>query len=570
MLPEKLVNEYMQFIARNANEAIWMGLRSGERNMTDPSVEYFLESREVGKELKLKFQSEYQQCTAFNDRLDCELAMLKIDQRCEAIERECETVPDFQRLPDAGSHIADPIFKFLAMDNRPDNERLDIVCERLQQSEAFLNKMLKRIKQPLSRWVDIECEQIDGMPTLFDSVIEWAESVDYSDIKKLKSAIKQTQSALDHYVEQLKKIPQSQQLFLGEEALLEILKVNAIPYSPKELSTLSKNFLEKTFVVIDQLQKQLIEKYKLDDQLSAAQLQEWLIAHYRVDPGEQYQGILSAYEQEHEKLCDFVQTTELFPFPDNQALKIIQTPQYLQSMIPAGAMNPPAAFEPGVKTSMVFLTLKPELLDEHSHIGIPAMMLHEGVPGHHLQLAMASMHPSKIRASFSANEHAEGWTTYLEDYVLDQGYCGDLTPEVRFLAKREICRIAARVAIDLYFISGNRDYLDIGIPLHSQSEDPFIVAGELLKTLTGFTDGRVQAELNWYSTERGYPLSYLTGNHMTWELKKKLQNKNPELTTKQQDQLFHKTFLESGNMPMSFLNKVFNEALINAEFAKNN
>ena len=30
---------------------------------------------------------------------------------------------------------------------------------------------------------------------------------------------------------------------------------------------------------------------------------------------------------------------------------------------------------------------------------------------------------------------AEGWTTMLEDYMLDQGYAGELTDEVRFMAK---------------------------------------------------------------------------------------------------------------------------------------
>ena len=42
---------------------------------------------------------------------------------------------------------------------------------------------------------------------------------------------------------------------------------------------------------------------------------------------------------------------------------------------------------------------------------------------------------------------AEGWTTMLEDYMLDQGYAA-MTAEVRFMAKREICRLAARVGID--------------------------------------------------------------------------------------------------------------------------
>ncbi len=116
--------------------------------------------------------------------------------------------------------------------------------------------------------------------------------------------------------------------------------------------------------------------------------------------------------------------------------------------------------------------------------------------------------------------HAEGWTTMLEDYMLDMGYMGELTDEARFVGKRDISRIGARVAIDLFFMTGEKDFIDIGVPCDLSSDDPFEAAGNLLTAVTGFVPGRVQAELNWYSQERGYPFSYLTGNRMVWDLKR--------------------------------------------------
>ena len=142
--------------------------------------------------------------------------------------------------------------------------------------------------------------------------------------------------------------------------------------------------------------------------------------------------------------------------------------------------------------------------------------------------------------------------------MLDLGYMGDLTDEVRFSAKRDISRLGARVAIDLFFMTGNRDYLDVGVAVDFSSEDPFEAAGNLLAAVTGFVPGRVEAELNWYSQERGYPLSYLTGNRLVWQLKQDLsvaqkgRLEGPEL-----DRLFHRLYLESGNMPLSFLRRVF-------------
>ena len=113
---------------------------------------------------------------------------------------------------------------------------------------------------------------------------------------------------------------------------------------------------------------------------------------------------------------------------------------------------------------------------------------YELIPGHHLQFATAAQHPAFIRRIFNASEHAEGWTTMLEDYMLDAGYISDdLVDEVRFIAKRDISRLVARVGIDLYFMTTNKDYLDMGLGLCFDSQDVFENAALLLKEATGFT-----------------------------------------------------------------------------------
>jgi len=128
----------------------------------------------------------------------------------------------------------------------------------------------------------------------------------------------------------------------------------------------------------------------------------------------------------------------------------------------------------------------------------------------------------------------------------------------RFSGKRGSRRIGRRVAIELFMRTGERRDLDVGVEADTSSSDPFEAAGNLLQAVTGFTPGRVQAELNWYSQERGYPLSYLTGNVMVWQLKQELEAANEgRLEGVDLDRAFHKTYLESGNMPLTFLRRVF-------------
>jgi len=93
-----------------------------------------------------------------------------------------------------------------------------------------------------------------------------------------------------------------------------------------------------------------------------------------------------------------------------------------------------------------------------------------------------------------------------------------------------------------------------------------VAAGNLLQSLTGFVPGRVQAELNWYSQERGYPLSYLTGNHLVWALKRDvIEAQRGKLEGLALDRAFHRTFLHAGNMPLPYLRRVFaHEGLIPA------
>ena len=145
----------------------------------------------------------------------------------------------------------------------------------------------------------------------------------------------------------------------------------------------------------------------------------------------------------------------------------------------------------------------------------------------------------------------------LEDYMLDIGYGGSLTDEIRFMAKREICRLSARVGIDLFFMTGRLDCLRLDGFEPEDGADVFRNAGRLLQSVTGFVPERINAELSWYSKERGYPLSYLTGNHLMWQLKRRHDAlERPSLA---HDSKFFEFVLQGGNMPLALAARRFDE-----------
>jgi uncharacterized protein (DUF885 family) len=352
--------------------------------------------------------------------------------------------------------------------------------------------------------------------------------------------------AMKRYTEALSAMPTSKRFAIGPARTREYLDARGIELGRDELRAVAASFVARNREEVESLRRSLVAKYGLAKDTSAAKLRDELDRRYAV-PGDR---VLEIYAEESARITAFIRERDLFPIPPGQTIDIIPTPKFLRGVIPAGAMMPPPPFREGVRKSVVFLTLGSASI-RHTLLSIPMMLIHECIPGHHLQLSTASITGSVIRRHVDALEHGEGWTTMLEDYMLDVGYGVDLADEMRFVAKREIARIGPRVAIDLYFMTGDPLDLDIGIDVEIASEDPFANAASLLAATTDFSPERIRGELNWYSQKRGVPLSYLAGNDLVWRLRRDVRARRGD--PHEADRDFHRAYLESGNMPVSRL-----------------
>ena len=552
--------EFKQYILSDADLNMALGCTDFSGELGDPSLKYTNQRQNKAKKLLEKIHA----CTSnnFQESLDLELMTRSIEQDLFFDNLKLHDLPQRQRKPNGVDGISAGIFQLFVNDERPAHERLDNILTRLEQSTDYLKAEAEVIAEPITRWLQIELTQGEGLPSLFESIRSWAAQENYPKLTLLESAINRTNTALWEYLKELGERHTIDDFTIGEDKVNELLAIRNIHYSPAQLTAMAKDFMGNTQVLLTDLTQKLNAKYALDEHTSQSELQEHLnhVFAAKLKNGK-IESVLDYYYSEIDSIQSFISERKLFDIPSAQDMKIMQTPTFLEPVIPAGAMWPPLALHEGKKTSLVYLTLKEDELAEHTELGIPVMMIHEGIPGHHLQFSTAAQHPSFVRRIFSANEHAEGWTTMLEDYMLDQGYVDkNLIDEVRFIAKREMSRLVARVGIDLYFMTGNIAYLEVGLDLKFDSQDPFVNAAKLLKEATGFTDGRVQAELNWYSTEQSYPLSYLTGNRMVWKLKNDIiQSNKKNLSSIEIDQAFHRIFLESGCMPVNNLRNVFEE-----------
>jgi uncharacterized protein (DUF885 family) len=556
---EAFVEAFHEHRSDNPNARVQLGTSGRLGELPDPSLAHARERARSAGALLRQSEAVDRLGLGFDAELDLDLARLMLEAEIFDLSYELNGRTTLSQLPRAGDEIGDGIFMLSVADPRPAGERLEDIAQRIEAIPRYLEQLLGRLERPIARWADMDAAKVRELPTLLGSMETWAHAERWPGAERLARANIAARAKLSDYERRLRELPVTAQLHVGVPVAERIVKLRGIDQSLDELLAMARRFLADTDLELESLRAKLVDKYGLSKQTTRDELHHFLNQRFRVQiaPGA-FEQVLVRYRAEHERVCEFIRVHDLFPVPEDQALEILETPGFMRPSIPAGAMAPPAPFRAGTARSLIFLTLSEELLDEHTELSIPMMMIHEGVPGHHLQLATAAKHPSVVRRHVMANDHAEGWTTMLEDYMLDRGYLDRLADEARFCAKRDLNRIGARVAIDLFFMTGERDYLDVGLGIERGQADPFAAAGELLARVTGFTPGRVQAELNWYSLERGYPLSYLAGNRLVAHLRRDLHTAQGAAHTAERiDRLFFERYLASGNMPLSFLRRVF-------------
>jgi uncharacterized protein (DUF885 family) len=113
-------------------------------------------------------------------------------------------------------------------------------------------------------------------------------------------------------------------------------------------------------------------------------------------------------------------------------LSIIWTPVFMRAYGRA-FLDAPGPLDRG-QSSHFFITppdddATPEAIDSYMREDNDRMLrllcIHEGVPGHYLQLAWSNRAGSLVRTVFSDGMFAEGWAVYVEQVMLDLGYGAD-------------------------------------------------------------------------------------------------------------------------------------------------
>jgi uncharacterized protein (DUF885 family) len=554
----EIAEGFHELRCKNPIECTWKGIDGKDSLLPDLSEEYMAEHLNACKELIKKIDSEPRDNLSFDEELDLDLAKLSLQKFIFSKTYKFNGKTEAQQMPSAGETIGNAINPLFVVDERDPETRLNHILQRLGSVRRYLRQAFEILDTPVKRWVEVDLGACAGFPFLLDNVFKWAESIEYSRLEDLRKAKWEAEDAVNEYMDKLEELETTDNFSMGDSLTREWVKLRGIPLSLEELHQMAKDFFKSNNATLEELRTKLVKKYNLPDDATEEQVTKTIQKKHRLKMEE----IIPRYKSEQARVNEFIAETGLFPVPEGEKLVIDMTPRFLIPLISVGAIYLPKAFSNGIKKSLIYLTVTEDRLDDQNSITITNIMIHEGKPGHHLHFANALTNPSTIRKHVEALRMTltEGWATNLESYMIDVGFVDqDLADEARFLGKREFARLGARVAIDLYFMTGDEKYLDVGLNYAIPDGNCWEKAAALLMNVTSYGQARAQGELNWYSQQRGYPLSYLVGNTLFKKLKLDMKTHNPEMEEKELDKLFHETYVKAGFMPITFMRRVFED-----------
>jgi uncharacterized protein (DUF885 family) len=196
-----------------------------------------------------------------------------------------------------------------------------------------------------------------------------------------------------------------------------------------------------------------------------------------------------------------------------------------------------ARYDPGSPEQGIAggLMINTSHLDQRPLFELPALVAHEGAPGHHIQIALAQElnNVPDFRRDYDITAFVEGWALYAEQLGLEMGIYR--TPYEKFgLLSLEMWRACRLV-------------MDVGIHWKGYTRDQALAC---LRDNTALADKNINNEVDRYIAWPGQALGYKVGELAIMDLRHQAE---AALGASFDERVFHDIVLDEGAMPLSIL-----------------
>jgi uncharacterized protein (DUF885 family) len=421
-------------------------------------------------------------------------------------------------------------YAILQRDFAPLGDRLKSMLGRIREIPAILETGRSNISDPCGIFVQIALDVVSGGKGFFRHVVPEAAEQSPSLKNDLLAANDSAVAAFNEYERWLRDdlLPTAEGDFAAGSRIYQqlLFSEHYLTYSPNDLVLIAEGILRD-------VQKEICEvAASIDPSVSWQEL----ISRLKQEHPPAY-ALMSAYENAMKAARDFVIERDLVTIPANEHLQIMDTPEFERSTVPYAAYLPPAPFDAD-RSGQFWVTpvdrrapidRQMEQLFGHCIYMIPITALHEGYPGHHLQITHACDIGSPVRRQMMSSLMMEGWALYCEDMMREQGFYTD--PKVQLFQLKGLLWRACRVIIDVGLHTGGMAFED---------------AVDMLTNTVRLERVSAVAEVKRYAMTPTQPMTYLIGKLLILDIRNRMMHR---LGGNFKLKAFHDRLLGFGSIP---------------------
>ena len=337
--------------------------------------------------------------------------------------------------------LSDSVFTVLTQSSLPKERNIQNAVSRIGFIPRVVTAAKVNLKNSPRIWVEVAIRQNKGAISFYEKGI--FEITGETQGSELHAACRKILPSLHEFQEFLEKelLPRADGDWrIGKDQFTEKLDLdldaNITAQQVLQDAEAEAQRVEREMVVIArQLWSRYFPKQPLppDDPSGQRELVRAVIARVSTEHGK-VEDLVKDADITVARVKKFIAEHDIVKLPDPDHCKVIEMPEF-QRGFSVAYLNPAPPLDP--KASSHYAVSPPprdwderrvqSYLQEYNRHMLQILTIHEGYPGHYVQLEYSNRHPSLIRRVLSSGVFAEGWAVYTEQMMLDQGYGdGDL------------------------------------------------------------------------------------------------------------------------------------------------
>lgn len=429
--------------------------------------------------------------------------------------------------------VVQTLFIMLVRDYAPLEERLGAMLARMQKVPAYCDRGKSAFERPVARFVELAAQiAAQGGPLLTKVIPGAAEQAGSKYAAEVATAGERAAAALDDFAAHVRELPTREDFAAGREGFDRLLaEYHLLDYDADSLLAFGRESVAQSQAEMAALAEEirpgatpaeLVEEFKKD--------------HPAADE------LLDYYREWMVRTRQFVIDKDLCGLPEGEELEVIPTPEFERAVMPYGAYMPAAPYESRQKGFFYVTPVDPDApaeereqkLTGHNRAKVPIVALHEGYPGHHLQICWSNRITNRIRREFHSNPFIEGWALYCEDMMREQGFYED--ERIILGQKKDTLWRAARVVLDASLHTGGMTFDE---------------AVAFLIDVVSLERVNAEAEVRRYIYTPTQPMSYLVGRQEILALRDDYFRRNAGASLRD----FHDRLLAVGSLPVKLVRR---------------